>query len=127
MAVVHFYDYLCQKALELIKIKSSIDKTKAYNDIGLIDNIRDEYRKGWGYDQKTAAELDERLRREYREAINKIDSIPSPNVFISRRKVLEMNDSLIERLQVDRFGILYDVLQKEGIVHALEEFIEYVE
>lgn len=127
MAVIHFYDYLCQKALELIKTKSSVDKVKAYNDVMLIDNVIAEYVKGLDYNQKAVAELDERLRREYREAINKIDSIPSPGAFILMRSVSEVNDPLIERLKVDRYGILYDALQKEGIVHALEEFIEFVE
>ena len=127
MAVIHFYNYLCQKAHELIKTKSSIDKVKAYNDIVLIDNIIDESEKGRGYNQKMAAELDERLRREHRETINKIDLIPSPNAFMSRGKEAVVSDPLIDRLKVDRFGILFDILQKEGIVHALEEFIEYVE
>lgn len=127
MAVIYFYDYLCQKALELIKTKSSVDKVKAYNDVILIDNVIAEYAKRLDYNQKAATELDERLRREYRKTIDKIDSIPSPGAFISMRNVSEVNDPLIERLKVDRFGILYDVLQKEGIVRALEEFIEYVE
>ena len=127
MSVIHFYDHLCQKAIVLIKTKSSVEKVKACNDIVLIENIIAEYAKGWVYDQKMVTELDERLRREYREAISKIDSISTPGAFISRRKVLKVNDPLIERLKVDRCGILYDVLQKEGIVHALEEFIESVE
>lgn len=127
MATIYFNNRFCQKAIDLINSKSSIDKVKACNDIVLIDSIRDKYEKGWGYDQKMASELDERLRREYREAINKIDSIPSPGAFISMRNVSEVDDPLIERLKVDRYGILYDFLQKEGIVHTLEEFIEYVE
>lgn len=127
MATIHFYDYLCQKAMELIKSKSSIDKVKANSDIEQIDNIIAEYTKGWGYNQKAATELDERLRREHCKTINKIDSIPSPSSFMSRGKVLVVNDPLIDRLKVDRCGILYDILQKEGIVHVLEEFIEHVE
>ena len=127
MATIHFYVNLCQKAMELIKLKSSIDKVKAYNDIMLIDNIIAEDKKGWGYNQKAAIELDERLRREHRETINIIDSIPAPSAFMSRGNVSIVNDPLIDRLKVDRYGILYDILQKEGIVHALEEFIEYVE
>lgn len=127
MATIHFYDYLCQKAMELIKSKSSIDKAKANSDIEQIDNIIAGYAKGWGYNQKAATELDERLRREHRETINKIDLIPSPSSFMSRGKVSVVNDPLIDRLKVDRCGILYDVLQKEGIVHMLEEFIERVE
>ena len=127
MAVIHFYNYLCQRARELIKTKNSIDKVKAYNDIVLIDNIIDDSEKGRGYNQKMAEDLDERLRREHRETINKIDLIPSPGAFMSRGKVLEVKDPLIERLKVDRFGIFYDILQKERIVHALEELIEYVE
>ena len=127
MATIHFYNHLCQKAMELIKTKSSIDKAKAYNDIALIDNIIAEYAKGWGYNQDAAAELDERLRREHRETINKIDSVPSPSAFMSRGQVPVVNDPLIDRLKVDRFGILYDILQKEGLVHVLEEFIEHVE
>lgn len=127
MATIHFYDHLCQKAMEHIKTKSSIDKAKAYNDIALIDNIIAEYAKGWGYNQKVATELDERLRREHHETINKIDSIPSPSAFMSKGKDAVMSDPLIDRLKVDRFSILYDVLQKEGLVHVLEEFIEHVE
>ena len=127
MATIHFYDNLCQKAMGLIKSKSSVDRVKANSDIGQIDNIITEYTMGWGYNQNAAIELDERLRREHYKTINKIDSIPSPNAFMSRRKALVVNDPLIDRLKVDRCGILYDVLQKEGIVHMLEEFIEYVE
>lgn len=127
MATIRFYDHLCQKAMELIKTKSSIDKAKAYNDIVLIDNIIAEYAKGWGYNQKLAAELDERLRQEHRRTINKIDSIPTPSDFMSRGKVSVANDPLIDRRKVDRFGILYDILQKEGLVYVLEEFIEYVD
>lgn len=127
MAVIRFYYYLCQKARELIKTKSSIDKAKAYSDIALIDNFVDDSEKGRGYNQKTAVELDERLRGEHRDTINKIDSIPSPSAFMSQGKASVMKDPLIERLKVDRFGIFYDILQKEGIVHALEEFIESVE
>lgn len=127
MASIHFYDNLCQKAMELIKSKSSIDKVKVNRDIEQIDNIIAEYAKGWGYNQKAAKELDERLRQEHRKTINKINSIPSPNAFMSRGKVSVVNDPLIDRLKVDRCGILYDVLQKEGIVHVLEEFIEHVE
>lgn len=127
MATIHFYDNLCQKAMELIKSKSSIDKVKANSDIEQIDNIIIEYAKGWGYNQKAATELDERLRREHRKTINKIDSIPSPGAFMSRGKVSVVNDPLIDRLKVDRCGILYDILQKEGIVHVLEEFVEHVE
>ena len=127
MATIHFYNHLCQKAMELIKTKSSIDKAKAYNDIALIDNIIAEYAKGWGYNQMAATELDERLRKEHRETINKIDSIPSPSAFRSKGKDVVMSDPLIDRLKVDRFGILYDILQKEGLMHVLEDFIEYVE
>ena len=127
MATIHFHNHLCQKAMELIKTKNSIDKAKAYNDIALIDNIIAEYAKGWGYNQKVATELDERLRKEHRETINKIDSIPSPSAFMSKGKDAVMSDPLIDRLKVDRFGILYDILQKEGLMHVLEDFIEYVE
>lgn len=77
--------------------------------------------------QKAATELDARPRREHHETINKIDSISSPSVFMSRGKASVVSGLLIDRLKVDRCGILYNVLQKEGIVHMLEEFIERVE
>lgn len=127
MATIHFNDYLCQKAIKLIETKSSIDKVKAYNDLVLVNSIIAGYENGQGYNQKVALDLDERIRREHQKTINRIDSTPSPDTFMPKGNSMTMIDPLIERLKVDRFGIMYDVLKNEGIVHEIEEFIESVE
>lgn len=126
MATVYFNKNLSNTAMELIKSKSTVDKIKANEDIAHIDNILDRYIKGYGYNQKVAEELDERIRREYR-IIAKIDQLSVPNDSITKADFSTSIDPLISKLNVDRYGIQFDVLLKDGIVKELEDFVERVE
>lgn len=127
MAIIKFNKTFCQKAIELIKTKSSLDMQKANNDVKQIDNILMEYMTKGSYDQKTATKLNERLREEHKNTIKIIDAIPSPNDSMPHKKDVVESDPLIAKLMVDRFAILYNVLQKEGIVHTIKDFIERVD
>ena len=127
MALIYFNKELCWKAMKIINAKGSAEKIKASNDIRQIDNIIAEYIEKGKYNQINAASIDIRIRQEHKITINNIDAISVPNTFMPNKRILTTNDPLINRLFIDKYGILYDVIKKEGVVHKLEEFIEHVE
>lgn len=114
-------------ALNLINSKGVVDKLKAKEDIDQIDAILTSYYTGHGYDSVVADSLDKRIFREYL-VIKKINQLP-----LSRIKSPTMNNSLavvdpiISNLNQDRYGIMFDVLLKEGFVHELEDFVDRIE
>lgn len=127
MATVYFQKTLCKRATEIIKLKGTIDKTKEFNDIEQIDNVLTGYINGFGYNEIYAAELDTRIRREY-SCIEEIDKLsPTQTSHVVKHEQKPVVDPLMNRLDEDRYGIMFTVLLKEGIVRGLEDFVKMVE
>ncbi len=128
MAIVYFKRTLVDIALDLIKdVKGTVDKIKAKNDIALIDSILENYYNGNGYDIETADQLDKRLLREYPiiKSINQLS--PSNTSWAPKGTQISANDPIINSLKQDRYGIMFDILLKEGLVHDLNDFVDRVE
>ena len=125
MARIYFYPELVDKAKDILKSKGAVDKVKAKNDLEQIDAILQEYIASGKYDQITVVQLDERIRREY-NIIQDIDKLSSQRQ--SSTLIADIySDPYIDNLNEDQYGIFYDVLLKEGLVHTLEDFVKKVE
>lgn len=125
MATIYFKKDLSNLAKNLIKAKSTADKVKAFDDMTKIDNILSAYVNGYGYHKTTAEQLDERIRREY-PIIDKIDRLPSPQI-ATLGNTSSTVDPLMSRLNQDQYGIQFEILLKENLVHDLEDFIDHIE
>lgn len=127
MATVYFKKALVGTALDLIKLKGVVDKLKAKNDIDQIDAILTIYCNGYGYDPIATDLLDKRIRQEY-PAIEKINQLSlSKSQRSSKNDLPAVVDPIMSNLNQDRYGIMFDVLFKEGLVHELEDFVDRVE
>ena len=125
MATIYFKKDLSELAKNLIKAKSTVDKVKAFDDMTQINNILSAYVNGHGYHKPTAEQLDQRIRLEY-PIIDKIDQLPGPQT-TTLSNTSSIVDSVISRLNQDQYGIQFDILLKEKLVHSLEDFIDYIE
>ncbi len=131
MARVYFYDYLIEAAKQSIELKSTDDKIKAFNDVTQIKNYFDQYQKSGQFDVEAASKLDERLCKEY-DCINLINnygiSTVSNNVSsLPVNRYYSPYDDVINRLNLDLYGIYCEVLIKEGLVKEVKDFIDRVE
>lgn len=127
MATVYFKKALVDAAIDLIKFKGAVDKLKAKDDIDQIDAILTSYCNGYGYDPIDADLLDKRILQEY-PVIERINQLPSPKIQSAiKNNPPAVVDPIISNLNQDRYGILFDVLFKEGLVHELEDFVDRVE
>lgn len=127
MVTIYFKKGLSTLAKNLIKAKGTIDKEKAFDDMTQIDNILSAYVNGYGYNKTTAEQLDERIRREY-PVIDKIDQLPSPQATgTGSSNTFSTGDLLMNRLNQDQYGIQFEILLKEKLVHDLEDFIDHIE
>lgn len=127
MATIYFKDSLVNTALNLIKLEGTYDKLKAKADIDQIDAILSNYRNGNGYNPVFADQLDRRIRRDYPiiECFNYLP--PTTASWIPTVNPTSATDPVICNLRQDRYGIMFVVLSKEGIVHELKDFVERVE
>ena len=125
--MVYFKKNLCQTAQAIIEAKSTVDKIKAFDDIGQINYYFFLYNNRKWYNQFEARQLDERLRKEYK-SINKINELPSPHRNQAEQsRQTTVTDSVISGLKQDYYGILFEVLVKEGLVQELKDFIDRIE
>ncbi len=127
MATIYFKESLVNTALNLIKLEGTYGKLKAKADIDQIDTIVNNYFNGYRYDPITADQLDKRVFREYPIIENISHLSPSKAVCIPRTNPASAIDPVISNLIQDRYGIMFDVLFKEGYVHKLEDFVDRVE
>ena len=126
MGTLYFKQHLCSLAKNLIEAKSSVDKIKAYNDYQQVSYF---LRNGFASenDRNTAIQLDKRIRREYR-VIAEFDQLPSSKSSSSGINASQQEiDPVISNLNEDQYGILFEVLLKEGFVQSVKDFIERVE
>jgi len=127
LAIVYFKKTLVSTALDIIKLKGAVDKLKAKDDIDQIDTILISYCSGCGYDHVAADLLDKRILQEY-PVIERINQLPSSRVQCAiKNDSATAVDPIISNLNQDRYGIMFDVLFKEGLVHELEDFIDRIE
>lgn len=127
MAKVYFKKALVSTAIDLIKLKGAVDKLKAKNDIDQIDAILANYCNGYGYDPIATDLLDKRILQEY-PVIERINQLPSSSIQSTiKNDSPTVVDSIISNLNQDRYGIMFDVLFKEGLVRELEDFVDRVE
>ena len=127
MAKIYFKESLVSTALDLLKQKGTADKLKAKDDIDQINSIFASCCYGYGYDSATADQLDKRIRRDY-PIIKRINYLsPTTASWIPKANPTPAIDRVISNLWQDRFGIMFDVLFKEGYVHELEDFVDQVE
>ncbi len=111
----------------LLDLKEADDKLEAKADIDQIDTIVNNYFNGYGYDPITAYQLDKRIRQEYPiiESINYLS--PTTVSRVPKANPTPAIAPVISNLKQDRFGILFTILLKEGYVHKLEDFVDWVE
>lgn len=123
MAMVYFNKTLVNTAMEDVKAKGDADKTKAYIDIEQIETILTDYMDGYGYNQATAITLDERIRREHPiiDGVNQLQITRASRT--TSNNCMSVTDPIISNLNQDQYGILFDVLLKEGIVQKPEDFV----
>lgn len=127
MPTVYFKKTLVDAALNTIKLKGAVDKLKAKDDIDQIDAILTRYYNGYGYDPIVADLLDKRILQEY-PVIERINQLPSPRIQSAiKNDPSAVVDPIMSNLNQDRYGIMFDVLFKEGLVHELEDFVDRVE
>lgn len=127
LATIYFKESLVCTALNLIKLKGTDDKLKARSDIDQIDTIVNNYFNGYGYDPATAVQLDNQILQEY-PIIRRFNSLSPTTVSrVPKANPTPAIDPVISNLIQDRYGIMFDVLFKEGYVHELEDFVERVE
>lgn len=127
LRTVYFKKTLVDAALNTIKLKGAVDKLKAKDDIAQIDAILTRYYNGYGYDPTAAALLDKRIFQEY-PVIERINQLPSPRIQSAiKNDPSAAVDPIISNLNQDRYGIMFDVLFKEGLVHELADFVDRVE
>lgn len=127
MATIYFKATLVSTALSIIELKGAVGKLKAKEDIDQIDAILISYCNGRGYDPIVADLLDKRIRQEY-PVIEKINQLPSPRIQSAiKNNPPAVADPMISNLNQDRYGIMFDVLFKKGLVHDLEDFVDRVE
>lgn len=127
MATIYFKKDLVAIASCLIKSKGSVDKLKAKDDIDQIESILTSYYNGYGYNPVAAEQLDKRLFKEY-PVIKKINQLSSPKISSGLKShLLYVVSSIISILNLNRYGIIFDVLFKEGFVHELESFVDRIE
>ncbi|MCD8356093.1 MAG: hypothetical protein LUE11_05940 [Clostridia bacterium] len=127
MPTVYFKKTLVDTALNTIKFKGAVDKLKAKDDIDQIDAILTRYYNGYRYDPIAADLLDKRIRQAY-PVIERINQLPSPRIQSAiKNDSPAAADPIISNLNQDRYGIMFDVLFKEGLVHELENFVDRVE
>jgi len=127
LATVYFKQTLVNTALDLIKLKGTVDKLKAKDDIDQIDAILTSYCNGYGYDPIVADLLDKRILQEHPiiESINHLS--PSKASCAPKGNPISVIDPVISNLNQDRYGILFDILLKEGLVHKLDDYVDRVE
>ena len=127
MATIYFKKSLVNTALDIIKFKGTIDKAKAKDDLDQIDSILTSYSNGYGYDPMIAHQLDQRIVCEY-PIIKRIDTFPPLQTsYSSTSNSASFIDPIISKLNQDRYGIMFDILLKEGYVLKLEDFIDRIE
>ncbi len=127
MAKVYFKKEFVNTALDIIKFKGAVDKQKAKDDMDQIDAILTSYCHGCGYDPIAADSLDKRIFQEY-PVIERINQLPSLRIQSTiKNDPPAVVDTIISNLNQDRYGIMFDVLFKEGLVHELEDFVDRVE
>ncbi len=131
MAIVHFKKDLIKIAKQIIESESTADKIKAFTDVGQINYYLNKYQNNLCFDINAANELDDRLYREY-NCIQLIDSLgtmqTSNNISFSNvQNPYSPSDDVIVRLNRDLYGILCEVLMKEGTVKVIQECVERVE
>ena len=127
MATIYFKKDLVSAALNLIKFKGTVDKLKAKDDIDQIDAILTSYYSGYGYDPVAADLLDKRILKQY-PVIGRINQLPSLKISSGlKNDSLPVVNPIISNLNQDRYGIMFDVLSKEGLVHKLEDFVDRIE
>ena len=127
LATIYFKKDLVSAALNLIKLKGTVDKLKAKDDIDQIDAILTSYYSEYGYDPVAADLLDKRILKEY-PVIGRINQLPSLKISSGlKNDSLPVVNPIISNLNQDRYGIMFDVLSKEGLVHKLEDFVDRIE
>ncbi len=73
-----------------------------------------------------AKHLDRRIRQEY-PVIDSIDRFPSSRtLYAPTVKPMSEADSMINNLKQDYYGIMFNVLLKEGFVRDLDDFVDWV-
>lgn len=116
----------------LMTIKEAKDFVDVLNDLTEINNAKDNLSNSFTNQQLIQAEneaikLDDVLSKKYRyinELIRIGNSMLAP---FTQNNRSNKGPTVIEMLDQDYFGILCETAIKKGIIHKVEEYIDYVD
>lgn len=121
--IVAYEKALINSAYKLIKEKSNKDNVKAAEDLYVLDTILCGIQTPFNlYD------VDEKLRKEYKTIgmLENIQSEFSYNDGKPMKIIITEEESLMNRLESDRIGIMADILLKYGKIKCIDEIYKNV-
>lgn len=121
--IVAYEKALINSAYKLIKEKSNKDNVKAAEDLYVLDTILCGIQTPFNL-----YSVDEKLRKEYKTIgmLENIQSEFSYNDGKPMKRIITEEESLMNRLESDRIGIMADVLLKHGKIKCIDEIYKHV-
>lgn len=113
-------------------IKEAYDCADVLNDLEKINNVKNNLSNSLTNQQLIQAEneaikLDNALRQKYR-CINELICIGNSMLApFNQNNRSNKGATLVEMLDQDYYGILCETAIKKGIIHKVEEYIDYVD
>lgn len=121
--IVAYEKALINSAYKLIKEKSNKDNVKAAEDLYVLDTILCGIQTPFNLYC-----VDEKLRKEYKTIgmLENIQSEFSYNDGKPMKIIITEEESLMNRLESDRIGIMADILLKHGKIKCIDEIYKHV-
>ncbi len=125
MGQIKFNKEMINKAEYIIAFRDNKEAADAYFEIREIRRILNQCTSGL-YDYEYVSELDNELRHKY-GTINELECFGRR---YDRKEFYNYNEKdyndILRRLQLDKFGIMYQLLKSRKIVFNIEDFVENV-
>ena len=126
--MIYFIQQLCDEAIKLIDLKSTIDDLKAAKDLAEINSV---FTKEHPSDIQCTYEikLHKRINTDYPE-IEKIDEAATKvasAIGIKKQTAYTLFENVKQDLLRDAYGIYASVLLKHGKIKTVEDFIEKID
>ena len=121
--MLYFNTKLVSVAYNIMEAKGVQDDAKAYEYVTEIDCIIEHFEQGGGYNSIYAEALDRRIREDY-PLIKNLENPPSNDSMMQSNATSTDLPTELSYLITDKFGILYTVLLKKGIVSTVKDFLK---